>query len=300
MNRLVVVLLLLHGVGAYSQREITGYSDEIRNKVHTTLENVKPQEVFIYSISGPYVREIPEELYKLPNLAYLRITNTNLRSITIPAGAFPALTTLDLRNNKLSQITFEEGSARLIEELILQYNELREVPKFPSHWKLQDLDLRYNKISELYAQTGLESLEKIYLDANPLENPEVAFLLSPYIKLISFYDVQALNVPSHACPKLKYLIISNCRELKWAASPEDFPSLRELDLIFSRFDRATLDAVCSFKKLSYLNLDHCDLDAVPVEKIVAMKKLQTLSLIGNPMHPIPKELLGMKLKKFNY
>lgn len=100
------------------------------------------------SIENCVMDSFPKELFKVPTLTYLNLSNTNTWYLTKHFERFPNLEVLIIENNPLASIPFDIYKAQKLRLISLRGNKLTKLPDSISNLEnLSLLDLRGNAIS---------------------------------------------------------------------------------------------------------------------------------------------------------
>ncbi|WP_317897365.1 leucine-rich repeat domain-containing protein [Aurantibacillus circumpalustris] len=98
------------------------------------------------SIENCVLDSFPKELFKIPSLYYLNLSNTNTWYLTKHFERFPNLEVLVIENNPLAKIPFDIYKAQKLRLISLRGNNLTKLPDSISQLEnLSLLDLRGNK-----------------------------------------------------------------------------------------------------------------------------------------------------------
>lgn len=113
-------------------------------KLPTTLRFLKNLKDI--SIENCVMDSFPKELFRIPGLYYLNLSNTNTYSLTTHFERLKNLEVLVIENNHLSKIPFEIYKAQKLRLISLRGNNLTKLPDSISQLEhLSLLDLRGNK-----------------------------------------------------------------------------------------------------------------------------------------------------------
>ncbi len=117
------------------------------------------------------LKHIPEVLYEMPQLTYLRIDDAHLSEISPKITALQKLSKLRLANCKISKMPDTLDALAQLETLSLFNNKLKHIPQsIGKLHKLKELWLFSNQLQELPEEIGsLKSLERLHLSANQLK-----------------------------------------------------------------------------------------------------------------------------------
>ena len=110
------------------------------------------------------LKEIPQELYSLKNLGFLKIQKGLFESFPVmESTCFPNLRSLYLNGNKIKNLPSWAFHLESLEELVISNNSISSLPK---------------------SLTNLRNLKRLYLENNPI--CEFNFKASDFPKLLSF------------------------------------------------------------------------------------------------------------------
>ncbi len=121
-------------------------------KVYKSLSAAmaNPDSVFILELKGKKLKEIPNSVYKLPNLMVLDLKKNKIKSVPPEIGQLQNLVELDLTSNKLDSLPQELGELKLLKKLSLNRNRITSLPNTISKLQeLQILELWDNEIATL-------------------------------------------------------------------------------------------------------------------------------------------------------
>jgi len=138
---------------AYLSRLKTLKISSINDTLHlpTTLRYLKYLKDV--TIENCVLDSFPKELFKIPNLAFLNLTNTNTFRITKHFERLPNLEVLVLDGNQLQQLPFEIYKAKKLRFLSVKNNHLQKMPDSISQLEsLTVLDVRGNGFSKAYIE----------------------------------------------------------------------------------------------------------------------------------------------------
>ncbi len=148
------------------QLNITDISPEL--KEYTSIQKI---EVIGSVYQKIEMMHIPEVLYEMPQLTYLRIDDANLSQIDDKISTFQHLTKLRLANSKINYLPESIGQLKNLETLSLFNNHLRTLPESIGELpQLKELWLFSNQLQEIPESIGkLTELERLHLSANQLQ-----------------------------------------------------------------------------------------------------------------------------------
>lgn len=281
-----------------------GMDRTIENRVYTDLRVALqvPDIVMHVDLSNRRLTEWPNELYNFPNLRSIKLKNNQLTKVEIKTNTFHNVVSLDLSNNQISEFTIEKNSLSFLKELNLDNNKLLFFPQLGNYnFIVEDLSLRYNQIAyipegELYPST----LKFLYLDKNPIKNPEVIFKEGNKLEELYLCETGLKQIPANTR-------LNNLQKLNLGNNPfdfssfkaENFPNVLHLDLSYINLENESpFEELKSIKNLKYLSLEACSIKEIR-SVIASMKKLREISLLGNEISQFPNEFYDLKLKLIN-
>lgn len=120
-------------------------------KLPTTLKYLK--NLKDVTIENCVLDSFPKEIFKIPNLNFLNLTNTNTFYLTKHFERFVNLEVLVLDANQLQNIPFEIYLAKKLRFLSVKNNHLQKMPDSISQLEnLTVLDVRGNGFSKQYIE----------------------------------------------------------------------------------------------------------------------------------------------------
>ncbi len=194
------------------------------------------------NLSGNFFKEIPQSLKGLSGLERLNLSQNMLSEVSDVLGCLDELLVINLSDNEISRLD-ESFFSLGLEEIELSANALRT------------LHLR-----------GLEELERLSLDENPLTSVEVDEGFAPYLKEFSCDSCQLESFVEFSSTELESLCLSSN---KITTVPQ---------------------SITKYENLSQLDIDNNHISELPYE-MTNMTRLQTLYVIGNPLSDAAKEVI---------
>ena len=133
--------------------------------------SIIPKEIELFTslkrifIRGNNLNTITEELFSLPSLEILDLSENQLTELPKSINLLSSLKELHLESNQLNFLPETIGSLKSLEILDLSENKLKSVPNSIGEMhQLKTLDLSGNKIEELPDSIGkLKSLDILFL-----------------------------------------------------------------------------------------------------------------------------------------
>jgi Leucine-rich repeat (LRR) protein len=276
----------------YSFGQITADSKE--GYVYTSLEEALPQgnRVYHLDLHGKDLTELPEVLYRFPNLKHLDLSDNQLSALgDFDFGYFRNLESVNLYGNRFTRFPEALFSARQLEELDLGNNELQELPANLGKLKfLTVLKLHHNRIRTIRGDWKLAFLRHLRLDGNRIRHiSDTLFTAQPRLEKCNLNGNQLTQLPAAiASARLEELDIGN-NAIDNSHILFQVTSLERLILDWNTISTATIDSLANLRNLHTLSLEHCRLQELP-PSIGNLKSLEMLSLIGNPLASLPQTI----------
>ncbi|XP_069489700.1 leucine-rich repeat-containing G-protein coupled receptor 6 [Ambystoma mexicanum] len=264
---------------------------------------------------------VPERSFEgLRSLRHLWLDDNGLDAIPVRAlNNLPALQAMTLALNQIEHITdyaFQNLTSLVV--LHLHNNKIRSLGTrcFDGLHSLETLDLNYNQLMEFpVAIRRLARLQELGFHNNNIKAiPEKAFLGSPLLQTIHFYDNPIQFVGQSAfqyLPKLHTLSLNGATDikefpdLKGTTSLEiltltqtgicflpmemcqELPNLRVLDL--SRNQIEELPSLHPCQKLEEIGLQHNRIKAVGADTFLHLGALRSIDLSSNSIRTVHPE-----------
>lgn len=213
-------------------------------------------------LSNNLLKEIPESINRLRNLAFLSLRSNHLKKIPDSIGDLKNLKILDLSSNDIDQLPFSLGTISSLQILNLERNKLKTIPN---------------------SLMRLENLRELYLGSNniiSLPNHLFDYKKDDHIK-------GWINAVYHFEDQER--IFQNVKNMKklWETIGR-IDSLELLDLNRNRVDKIP-QPLFNLKSLKVLNMNFNELEALPNE-LWNFKNLETLLLGFNKLKSIPETI----------
>ncbi|KAL4634909.1 hypothetical protein GN956_G13946 [Arapaima gigas] len=222
------------------------------------------------NLSHNKLRELPEELWELRNLCSLQLQQNLLEHLTQGLGQLSTLDELDLSGNQLTELPESLANLTSLRKLNVSHNKLKTLPAGISAMKsLKLLDCTRNQLETVPPTLAdITSLEQLYLRHNKLR-------LLPELS---------------SCSMLKELHVGNNQiEVVEAQQLKHLSALCVLELRDNKV-KTVPDEVTLLENLERLDIANNDISSLPCA-LGNMPKLKILSLEGNPLRTIRRDLL---------
>lgn len=106
-----------------------------------------PDSVYKLTLKRERLKEIPQEVYQLPNLQELNLSANKLTEVPSDIAKLKKLQKLDLSKNKIEKVAPEIGELENLWSLIISQNYISSLPpEFAKLQKLKYLDMWSNEI----------------------------------------------------------------------------------------------------------------------------------------------------------
>ena len=194
------------------------------------------------NLCGNFFKEIPEDLGKLEELQRLNLSQNILQEVSPVLASLHELIDINLSDNQIESI--DESFYTLV---------------------LESIDLSANALKELFLR-GLEDLESLTLDENPLKKIMLSDDFAPYLQEFS----------CDSC-LLEYFV--------------PFSSKRLESLCFSSNKISEIPGfINQYENLTQLDIENNLISELPYN-MTNMTRLQTLYIAGNPLNEDSKEVI---------
>lgn len=143
------LLLVLFFQNVYTQTELLDSLELDRAFVYTSIEEAmqNPEKVIKLELKKKKLKQIPQEVFQLPNLQYLDLSKNKIRELPDEIGQLTSLQYLMLSKNELQELNPKIGNLKNLYFLEINNNELTALPfDIGKLEKLHYLDLWSNEI----------------------------------------------------------------------------------------------------------------------------------------------------------
>lgn len=281
--------------------------------ITSALENAAATTELI--IDRRPLTELPEQLFALPELRRLQLSNCQLEKLPGNIGQLKNLEILDLSGNNLAALPPECGELIHLETLILDHNTLTEVPAFIRHlpclkvlklagnrlrqlpaWlfsteKLELLDLSDNQLILLPRTVGnAKSLRRLFLQKNSLKALPAGIKTLKNLEELDLSSNQFKRLPNHL-DGLEKLAVLRAGHNALKTLPESLQkclTLREIDVRYNAISRWPVRALQA-PWLAYVYLAGNKLSSVP-GSVSGCLKVKRLDLNNNNLKTFPVAL----------
>lgn len=131
------------------------------------------KELRSFSLVSSHIKQIPSQLFELPNLTYLNLKNNLIESLPILSKK-THLNTLVLNRNKIESFDIDKSYMPNLQVLDLSFNQLKIPPRFLSeNCSLIRLNLESNQLTQFdFTHEELSSINHLCLDDNLFSKKE--------------------------------------------------------------------------------------------------------------------------------
>lgn len=187
------------------------------------------QDLRVLDVSFNAIKSI-DNVFKIDNaLRTLNLSGNFIEDISGACSTLSQVERLNLSQNVLSHISSSYGALDAIVELNLSDNRIETVaPEFYT-LLVEDVDLSANQLKTLTLE-GLEDLEQLVLDENPLKKIEVKEGFAPYLQEFSCDSCQLKTFVPLASKELRSLCLSSNSISKIPESIGNYTKLVQLDI----------------------------------------------------------------------
>ena len=284
----------------------------------------KPEFITGLFLNHMELKEIPSEVFRLPNLKELDLRFNKIAVVPATISKLIRLERLVLSNNQIEYLPFELGQLPVLREIRLENNQLGVWPEVLhnlSHLekatlshnrlgiipggiqpfkKLRELSLSFNQLKKLPGDIGQwRALRFLDLCHNRLGRLPVSIgncLELDYLNL-SHNQLRQLPQTLSNIEKLRFLDIASN---SFTEIPQVIFSIRYLRHLIASGNRISLlpDSIAHLQWLSHLNLNGNGLEHLPVQ-LDKCAQLQVLLLEGNGLKALPVLSALSRLRQLN-
>jgi len=199
------------------------------------------------------------------NLRTLNLCGNYFNAVPENLGGLDELQRLNLSQNMLEAISSVLQPLHELLDINLSDNQIKSVDESFYTLALESVDLSANDLEELFLR-GLEDLESLTLDDNPLKSVTIAEDFAPYLQEFS----------CDSC-LLEDFVFFNSKSL--------------VSLCFSSNRISNIpDFISQYENLTQLDIDNNMITDLPYD-MTNMTRLQTLYITGNPLSDASKEVI---------
>ena len=257
-------------------------------------------------LNNTNLRSIPDEVGKLQQLEHLTMKRNQVETLGCQLKQLPCLRTLNLRYNSLTHtnIPAEVFENDELNTLDLSHNKLAEVPEGLFRCRsLLVLNLSHNMLEMIPSQLLMTTTDLLHLDLSNNEldalPPQLRRLSNLHTLILSHNPLSHFQIrPLPALLELRTLHLRNTQRTLANIPPnlEPLVNLTDVDLSQNQLTRIP-DGILSLTNLKRLNLGSNEIEEVS-PAIEQWSQLETLILSRNKITALPSGLCKLnKLKK---
>lgn len=263
------------------------------NKLLLVNENFSPlDKLEKLNLSNNIIKEVPDNILKLNELFYLNLENNYIKTLPNTFPNTSKLALIYLSKNKIEGLPPTFYNLKHLDTLDLSYNKIKKLdPAINSLKTLNTLNLSNNFISVIPKDFyQLNNLRHLDLGKNEFESFPGHLLLLNKLKILSLYgnyinDLCTLEKVDLKRSRLENLIVTD-NNINGISEFTNIKSLRELSAEKNKVQKLDNINLESDLERIYLDLNNIT-DFSPLLKL---KKIKTISLIGNNISTIPASI----------
>ncbi len=165
--RIIGVIVLMASLTLSASAQLLDSTKLSKARMYKSLTAAlnNPDSVYRLSLKREKLKEIPPEVFTLPNLQELDLSANKLKSIPPEIAKLKKLQKLDLSKNKIDTVPPEFGELENLWSLVISQNYIASLPpEFAKLQKLRYLDMWSNEIDEFPPEMAkMKNLEWIDL-----------------------------------------------------------------------------------------------------------------------------------------
>lgn len=243
------------------------YLNANANKISDISVLNKCSELRVLDVSANCIKEI-DSSFKIDNeLRTLNLSSNYLRDIKSFLPALGNVERLNLSNNLLNSIPSEISALKSLEEVEFVDNRIESIDEAFFTLEVESVDFSSNSLNQLHLK-GMNNLESITFDENPVEKLSVTDDFAPFLKEFS---CDGCNLSEFVIIPSTYLEVLNYSSNYITQVPKEI----------QRYDN-----------LSELDIDYNKIIDLP-EFLANMTTLQTLYAKGNPLNEHAKKVISI-------
>ncbi|XP_061094128.1 leucine-rich repeat-containing protein 40 [Conger conger] len=264
------------------------------NKLDVLSEDVRLlPALVVLDVHDNKLTTLPKSIGELENLQKLNLSHNKLKELPEELWLLKNLRTLQLQQNLLEELPDGVGQLEMLDDIDLSNNEMTTLPESLGNLThLVKLNVSYNKLKSLpHGISGLKSLKLLDCTRNQLESvPPVLANMASLEQLYLRHNKLSCLPEFPSCQTLKELHLGNNRiEVLGAEHLSHLSALSVLELRDNKV-KTLPDDITLLKDLERLDLVNNDISSLPCA-LGNMPKLKILSLEGNPLRAIRRDLL---------
>lgn len=224
-------------------------------------------ELRVLDVSANSIKEI-DSSFRIDNeLRTLNLSSNFLRDMKSFLPALGNVERLNLSNNLLESVPNEIGALKSLEEIEFVDNRIESIDEAFFTLEVESVDFSSNRLSELHLK-GMNNLESITFDENPVEK---------------------LTINSNFAPFLKEFSCDGCNLEEFVLIPSTHLEILNYS---SNYIKEVPKEIGRYIHLSELDIDYNKIIDLP-ESLANMSTLQTLYAKGNPLNEHAKKVISI-------
>lgn len=237
------------------------------NKISDISPLSRCSELRVLDVSFNTIKEI-DASFKVDNeLRALNLSSNYLRDIKSFLPALGNVQRLNLSSNLIESVPVEIGSLKSLEEIEMVDNRIESIDEAFFALEVESADFSSNRIRSLELK-GLNNLETITFDENPVETLRVSDDFAPYLKEFS---CDGCNLKEFVLVPSTYLEVLNYS---------------------SNYIKEVPQEIGRYTKLVELDIDYNDIVDLP-DSLANITTLQTLYAKGNKLSEHAKKVVSI-------
>ncbi|MBU1995507.1 GNAT family N-acetyltransferase [bacterium] len=199
------------------------------NKITTLPPLSAFAELRVLDMSSNLIDNIGDALSSKNQLRTLNLSSNYIKKFEVKECCLQELLRLNLSGNLLSEISESFSNMANLEEIDLSDNRIEQIDESFFELDVELLDLSVNQMSTLHL-FGLDSLEEIILDENPLESLTIDASFAPYLREFSCEGCGLEEMILPPSTNLELLCYSSNEILSIPESIGNYTKLSQLDI----------------------------------------------------------------------
>jgi Leucine-rich repeat (LRR) protein/GNAT superfamily N-acetyltransferase len=203
------------------------------NNISDVLPLSKCAELRVLDLSANSIKEIDSSFRVDNELRTINLSSNFLKDIQTFLPSLRNVERLNLNNNLLESVPGAIGSLNSLEEVEFIDNRIESIDEAFFTLEVESADFSSNRLKELHLK-GLNNLESIAFDENPIESLTVSEDFAPYLKEFS---CDGCNLEEFVLVPSTYLEILNYSSNYISEVPKEigrYTSLSELDIDYNK------------------------------------------------------------------